>query len=312
MALHRVYYEGGAQTLTTIPHRGGTPVRVAAGTYEIFDTRYSEDSDLYEVVAAGTAATIDSTSKTLTAKAGRGATDRRALTMSSTVGLVVGSTYILEGLHGATELVRIAALASATVARTAHEVRGEYATGALLRGVQVTGTFPALSAADEDNLDTEAWVIVWTFSGLPPIRESIHLERGEEAQLATLSDLLELDPTLSTTGGDRIDPASALTRAHKDFRSDLRIAGISEADLLAGPLGRDAVCYRAAHLATQHNDDPVSERKAAAYLARYLEIRTAIVVGSKKPEVVSLDKTDAYAKPFNPAQIFLGFGVRSR
>ena len=72
------------------------------------------------------------------------------------------------------------------------------------------------------------------------------------------------------------------------------------------------MCYRAAHLAMQHGDDLVSERKAASYLARYLEIRTAIVVGSKKPEVVSLDKTDAYAKPFNPAQIFLGFGVRSR
>lgn len=310
MALHRVYYEGGAQTLTTIPHRGGTPVRVASGTYTIVDTRESDDGDLYEVVAAGTAATIDSTSKTLTAKAGRGATDRRALTMTSTVELVVGSTYILEGLHGATELVRIVALASATVARTAHEIRGEYATGALLRGVQVTATFPAPPAADEDNLDTEAWVIIWTFAGLPPIRESIFLERGEEAQLANLTDLLELDPTLSTTGGDRIDPASALTRAHKDFRSDLRIAGIPEADLLAGPLGRDAVCYRAAHLAMQHGDDPVSERKAASYLARYQELRAAIVVGSKKPEVVSLDKTDAFAKDYNPANIFYGYGVR--
>ena len=154
MALHRVYYEGGAQTLTTIPHRNGAPVRVAAGTYEIFDTRYSEDSDLYEVVAAGTAATIDSTSKTLTAKAGRGATDRKALTMASTTGLVVGSTYILEGLHGATELVRIAAIASAIL-----DLPLSLAPATLVRSLLMasmagllSGALPALRAARADVL----------------------------------------------------------------------------------------------------------------------------------------------------------------
>jgi hypothetical protein len=32
-------------------------------------------------------------------------------------------------------------------------------------------------------------------------------------------------------GGDRVSPATALARAHKDFRTDLQLADVSEADL---------------------------------------------------------------------------------
>jgi hypothetical protein len=307
MALHRIYFEKGAQALVTIPHRGGAPVRVTAGTFEIVDTRYSVDSDDHVIVAAGTAATVDALATTLTAAAGRNAADRRALTMTSTAGLVAGAQYILESASGQAELVRIAAVASGALARTTQELRGDYPTGTALRGVQVSATFPAPAAADEDNLDEGAFLVIWTFAGLPPLRESILLERGEEAQLATLDDLRELDPMLSVTGGDRVDPAAALSRAHKDFRLDLQMAGVIEADLLAGTLGRDAVCYRAAYLATQHGDDPASERKAAAYLARYLEIRAAVVAGALKPGVVALDK-DQQARTVNPATLFHGFG----
>lgn len=311
MALHTIYFEKGAQALVTVPHRGGAPVRVTAGTFEIVDTRYSVDSDEHVIVAAGTAATVDALNTTLTAKAGRNAADRRALTVTSTTGLVVGAQYLLESVSGQAELVRIAAAPSGTLARTTQEIRGDFATGTTLRGVQVSATFPAPPAADEDNLDDGAFMVIWTFAGFPPIREPIYIERGEEAQLATLDDLRELDPMLSVTGGDRIDPAAALSRAHKDLRLDLQMAGVEEADLLAGTLGRDAVCYRAAYLAVQHGDDPVSERKAADYKARYLEIRGAIVVGAKKPGVVALDK-DQQASPVNPATLFHGFGFEPR
>lgn len=305
MATHRIYYSKGAQALVTIPHRRGAPVRVSAGTYEIVDTRHAVDSDEHVVVAAGTAATVDSFSTTLTAAAGSNAADRRALTMTSTTGLVAGSTYILEAASGQAELVRIAAVPSGTLARAAQELRGAYPTGTTLRGVQVTATFPADPAADEDNLDDSAFLVIWTFTGLPPIREAVHLERGEEAQLATLDDLRELDPMLSITGGDRIDPASALARAHKDFRLDLQMAGVSESDLLTGSLGRDAVVYRAAYHCLKKSDP----EEATANQARYLEIRTAIVVGAEKPEVVNLDKRDQFSTPVNPAAIFYGFGV---
>lgn len=312
MALHRVYYLKGAQTLTTIAHRAGSPLRVASGTYEIVDTRYGVDSDEHVIVAAGTAATVDATSTTLSARAGRGAADRRAVTVTSTAGVTTGHQFILTNPAGAVELVRIDAVVSATVLRTATEVRGDFATGSTFKGIEVTGTFPADPAADEDNLDHESFMVVWTLPGLPPLRESIFVERGEEGQLATLDDLAELDPMIPLAGGDRVSPATALARAHKDFRVDLQLANVSEADLLAGPIGRDAVTYRAAELCFSHNDDPVSERKAKGYGARYQELRAAIVVGALKPQVVALDKSDETAKRTNPASLFHGFGFEPK
>lgn len=307
MALHRVYFNKGAQALTTIPHTAGSPVRVASATYEIIDTRYGVDSDEHVVVAAGTAATVDATSTTLTALAGRGTEDKRAVTLVSTAGVTTGHQYLLTSSVGAVELVRVVDVVSATVLRTAAEIRGKYASGSTFKGIEVAGVFPADPAADEDNLDSDAFVVVWAMPGLPPIRESVFVERGEEGQLATLDDLAELDPHIPLAGGDRVSPASALARAHKDFRVDLQLAAINESDLLAGPIGRDAVCYRAAELCFSHGDDPVSERKAKSYGARYQELRAAIVVGALKPQVVALDKSEETTAP-QPAVMFYGFG----
>ena len=310
MATHRVYFGKGAQTLTTIPHRAGSPLRVASGTYSILDTRYGVDSDEHEVVAAGTAATAAATSTTLTARAGRVAADRRALTLTSTTGVTTGHQYIVTNPAGAVELVRIDAVVSATVLRTAAEIRGDFATGSTFKGIEVTGTFPADPAADEDNLDQESFLVVWTLPGLPPLRESIFVERGEEGQLATLDDLTELDPMIPIAGGDRVSPATALARAHKDFRTDLQLANVSEADLLTGSIGHDAVTYRAAFLVFQHGDDPVSERKAKGYEARYQQLLNGIIVGAKKPGVVALDKREESAQASNPATLLWGFGFQ--
>ena len=310
MATHRVYFGKGAQTLTTIPHRAGSPLRVASGTYSILDTRYGVDSDEHEVVAAGTAATVDATSTTLTARAGRVAADRRAITLTSTTGVTAGHQYIVTNPAGAVELVRIDAVVSATVLRTAAEIRGDFATGSTFKGIEVTGTFPADPAADEDNLDQESFLVVWTLPGLPPLRESIFVERGEEGQLATLDDLTELDPMIPIAGGDRVSPATALARAHKDFRTDLQLANVSEADLLTGSIGHDAVTYRAAFLVFQHGDDPVSERKAKGYEARYQQLLNGIIVGAKKPGVVALDKREESAQASNPATLLWGFGFQ--
>lgn len=310
MATHRVYFGKGAQTLTTIPHRAGSPLRVASGTYLILDTRYGVDSDEHEVVAAGTAATVDATSTTLTARAGRVAADRRAITLTSTTGVTAGHQYIVTNPAGAVELVRIDAVVSATVLRTATEVRGDFATGSTFKGIEVTGTFPADPAADEDNLDQESFLVVWTLPGLPPLRESVFVERGEEGLLATLDDLTELDPMIPLAGGDRVSPATALARAHKDFRTDLQLADVSEADLITGPIGRDAVTYRAAFLVFQHGDDPVSERKAKGYEARYQQLLNGIIVGAKKPGVVALDKREESAQASNPATLLWGFGFQ--
>lgn len=308
MALHRVYFGKGAQTLITIPHREGSPVRVGAATYAILDSRYGVDSDEHVVVAAGTAATVDTTSTTLSARAGRGAADRRALTLVSTAGVTSGHTYLVTSPSGAAELVRVEDVVSGTVLRTASELRGDYATGSTFKGIEISATFPADPAADDDNLDCDAFLLVWTIAGLSPLRESIFIERGEEAQLATLADLAELDPHIPLAGGDRVSPATALARAHKDLRVDLQLAGVSESDLLTGPIGRDAVTYRAAALCFAHDESESGREKKKDYSARYQQLLNGLIVGAKKPQVVALDKNEESAQPLNPATLFYGFG----
>lgn len=310
MSSHRVYFGQGEQAIRTIPHRKGRPVRVVSATYGIFDARHSADSNDHTLVAAGTAASVDSVNTTTTARAGRGAADRRALTVASTTDVVAGRSYLLEASDGRAELVRVVAVPSGTAILAAAEIVGDYATGTALRGVEVEARFPANAADDDDNLDGMPWIIAWSFSDLPPVRESIHLERGEEAQLVTLADLVELDPMIARVGGDRIEATAALARAHKDLRTDLALAGADEANLLTGPIGRDAALYLAAYHAIKHSDEASALRRAEQYLGRYQELRASLVLGAKKPEVVSLDRDSAVARPANPASVFRSWTAR--
>lgn len=305
MTTHRVYYRGGEQPIRTILHLQGRPLRVDAATYAIVDTRHPESSTDHELVAAGTAADVDAVSTTLTARAGRGAVDRRVLIVHNTAGAEVGHSYLLESTDGKAELVRIAAVASGTQLLAAAEIAGDYYAGAALRGVEIAALFPASAADDDENLDDMPWVVVWSAAGAPPTRESIHLHRGEEGQLATLDDLRNLDPALANLGGDRHELALALSQAHTDFRVDLALAGASESDYLTGPIGQSAVVYRAAELALAGLRDEAVVRRAEGYGRRYQEIRAALQVGKKKPEVVTLTKPDVVATRINPASLFV-------
>lgn len=303
MTAHRVYFGKGSQTIRTVPHRAGRPVRVASATFGIFDVRYGDDSADHVLVAAGTAGTLDSASTTTTALAGRRATDRRVLTVADSAAFSAGRRYLIEAADGRAELVRIVAVPSGTVLLAAAEIVGDYPTGSTLRGVEVAATFPGGAADDEENLDGMPWVVAWSFPDLPPLRESIHLERGEEMQLATLDDLAQLDPMLVRVGGDRMEPSLALAQAHRDFRTDLALAGANEADIIAGPIGRDAVTYLAAFHALKGSNDDSARRRAEDYKARYQELRTAMQVGREKPDVVALDR-EQQSRTVNPASLF--------
>jgi hypothetical protein len=303
MTSHRVYFGKGEQTIRTVPHRAGRPVRVGSATFGIFDARYGVDSADHVLVAAGTIASLDTASTTTTALAGRRATDRRVLTVADSASFTAGRRYLLEAADGRAELVRVVAVPSGTAILAAAEILGDYATGSTLRGAEVAATFPAIAADDEDNLDGMPWIVAWTFPDLPPLRESIHLERGEELLLATIDDLAQLDPMLVRIGGDRMEPALALAQAHRDFRTDLALAGANEADFLAGPIGRDAVTYLAAHHALKSSNDESARRRAEDYKARYQELRTALQVGRDKPEVVALDR-EQQTRTVNPASLF--------
>lgn len=302
----RVYYGKGDQAICIIPRRDGRAVRVASGTYSILNTRYGEGS-ADQVTVATTNATLSTASTTTSARAGRGAADHRKLTVVSSADFAEGRTYLLESADGYSEEVRVARIPSATVILAANEISGDYAAASTLRGLEVSGTFPSAAAGDAVNLDGLPWIIVWTFPDLPPLRDSIHLERAEESMTATQADLVQLDPQLALAGGDRQDLALSLARAHRDFRVDITLAGADEATVLAGPIGRDAVLYLAAYHALKGSNDESAIRRCDDYHRRYNELRAAMQSGAKKPEIVTSDRRNDNATARNPLHLFRTF-----
>lgn len=308
MATHRAYFGKGTQTLITTPHRDGRPVRVASATYAILDTRFGESSDQHVLVAAGTVGIVDPASTILTNTAGRNAPDHRVITVSSTAGFVRGHTYILQSPSGYVEEVKISEVVSGTALRVDAEIRGEFAVASALKGFEVSASFPEEAANDSAKLDDMPWILVWTFPGFPPIREPIHLERGEEAQLATHSDLVRLDPNIAKLGGNVFDTASALLSAHKRWRNDLMLGGAIESDLITADLGQEAVTNLAAYYCLLSSTDENDREKRDFYLKRYNEIRAALNVGAMKPHIVPLDKASETAGKVNPVALFKAFG----
>lgn len=309
MAKHRVYFGRGDQPLRTVPHIQGRPQVVASATYSISNLRYSIGSTEHVVAAAGTVATIDTASTSLANMAGPEATNARTIRVASTAGFSANRSYALTSTSGVVELVRIATVVSGTELLAAAEIRGKFLTGSTLKGCELTATFPAAQADDVDHVsDDLPWLIVWDIPGFAPLKESIHLERGEEAILATLEDLTELDPMLAKTGNERIDSALALSRAHRDVRTDLQLAGASESDMLLGPIGRDCVCYRAAFLMTHHSNDEAEMKKAEFYHERYQHLLSGLMIGSMRSEVVALDKATVTTTKRNPAAMFKRYG----
>lgn len=154
---HRVLFGGGAQTLIHVP-----PRRVSSATVVIEDLSYDEDSDGRTVLASG-AATVDSYSATITAAAGRGASDTRLLTHADSAA-TIGTTYAVQAADGRSE-VFVCDAASSTTIRTRSSLSGSYAVGSLVRGVQLSCTFPGALADDETLFDGDPPLRVrWTYT----------------------------------------------------------------------------------------------------------------------------------------------------
>ncbi len=290
MASHSLIYGNGAQTVSFVPER--VPI---SATYEVKDTRYSETSAESVIVAAGTAATVDSTSTTLSAAAGRGA-DRRVVTLTSVAGVVVGRHYELLDPRGQREIV-IADTINAT-AKTVFlrdPVLKSYASGATFRGAEVRASIPGSWTDDDQVMQSGSCaLIVWTLVGGTPSvsREVIALVRGTQ-QLVTPQDVLLLAPTLAQ---GRADLTSAIAQATSHYNADLRMAGISPTSHFAGQLGQEAVKVLAVMYALQHSKDESDVRVWEWAKERAAEIRASLTVGKDKAGVLELDPGSDSAK----------------
>ena len=291
--MHRLIYSAGAQSVRSVPMRSGLPVSVASADYKLIDLRYSATSDGH-VLASG-AATIDSVSTTLAAAGGKSTGDPRALSVASATGIVAGRRYLLSS-GGRTELVRVEAV-SGTTLRLAATLPSYFASGSSFLGVEMVASIGADFLADDDYLSRHTLAIRWEPFGLPAFQEQIFVERVAPTPLVTPEALIELDATLPAFTGDGFTMSTALRLALEDFQVDLAGAGLDDTRIMTGPIGANAVKYRAAYHCLKHAAEDSAVRRAQAYEARYHELLANLLAGKDKDKVTKVNADNAAELP---------------
>lgn len=145
---HQLIYGGGDQVLRTVPlNRHARPTPVTTCTFKILDLRLGEDDPL-RVIAEGNA-TLDATSTTTTAPCGLGTANARKIPVTSVVGFSQGRQYLVTHTDGTRELVLLEAVGVGYLTPR-NELARKFDTGVIVRGIEVSCTFPTLEAANED------------------------------------------------------------------------------------------------------------------------------------------------------------------
>jgi hypothetical protein len=248
--MHEVLYGGGAQALVHVP-----PVRVASATVAVEDLTEPDDGADRFIVASG-AATLDSYSVTITAGAGPAEANPRLLTHAGATA-TVGRTYAIEAANGQTELF-VCDGATATTITSKTPLTGSYATGATVRGVQLSVDFPALAAADEDLFEGDPPVrATWTYTAagtLHKVAELVRLVRNKSSQRS----LGRVETELRARWEELVKQLPNHSNALRDIvrgcadRLDARLRGrgMDAEALLSGSLGFELLLQRVVlHLA---------------------------------------------------------------
>lgn len=252
MRTHIVLYTGGAQTLTGIPMGlDGEPLLLSAANARIVDLRHSEESSEYTIEASA-AATLDSTTDTTSANVGRGYAEKRKITVATPANFSEGSTYAIVAASGEVEMFTVDRVDSTSIYPVA-ELTKPFASGATVRGIAFTFTFPAATADSETEFDSHVdvpYAVDWYWTGGTPsqARELVWLRRHPEKVLATPEDVQMLDHTVGRLNTRDNKVERALQQAHRDFRRTIRSKRIDMDTVFFGDSSRDWVTYRAAEL----------------------------------------------------------------
>lgn len=300
IAEHRITYAGGDQTIKTIPTDGQSrPVGVSAATYVIEDLGEGDDSTTTRYVhgSGGSAtpanATADSTTTTTTAAAGPGS-NALEIALTSSTGFVQGRTYLIQAADGRRELF-VAEGVGTNKVFSRFPLGQDYASGATVRGVELSGTFPAAQANDEDAADLRrVYRVTWTYtvdSIVRTHREVCWVIRSKGSPRITTEDLLSVDPTLREKTGPRFKLEPLIAAAWQDYEAQILASGV-DVDRLHTPVGQRAVLYRVLYMARLQLNEL---EKADEYRAESEKFMQHILAGRVPTRTVYTDRDDQQA-----------------
>lgn len=262
---HQIVFEGGAQTLTTVPlNKQARPTGATAATYRIVDLRLSEDDPL-RIIASGNA-TIDGALTTSTAACGLGTAKAREIPVTSAVGFASGKPYLVTDASGIRELVFTEGVYTG-VLKLRNEISRRFDSGVYIAGIQVSCVFPALEAARLESLQDAGgpYAVDWTWDVDPsPRREIVFIVRSAGALAITEEELLAVDPTLAAVAGTRHSLAAAIRIAVMEVRAMMQAVQLDPDNFHGSATAKLAVAYRAAWHVLRHQNGERNDSKAEA------------------------------------------------
>lgn len=289
--VHRIITGQGAQTLRHVPRvfqgRAVLLSELSTLVFTIEDMRESL-TDADRTVATGTP-TSDSTSTTTTAAAGKFQTDLTLIPVVSTVGFVKGRPYTISNVQHS-ELFTVRAIdAAGNKLYAASALNNNFTTAADVKGVQISASFPALTADDADKIDNSEtggpYQVSWAYviDGLQYIvPEQILITRYSLQPWITADELKLADPTIGSravNGGSNVEQAVNL--ATQDFVAKLELTGVNPAQWRTTQAGMNAVRMRALEYVYRWFGTDRDDNLSQGFREDYMNAVTGVLAGNE-------------------------------
>jgi hypothetical protein len=266
--MQTIIYGAGAQLVEAYATDAlGRRVKPTSATATIVDLEFLEsDPDADRIILAVGATTVDTLSTTTSAATGARTADPRKIPMTSGTGFTVGRHYIISAA-GVTESFEVDRVNSNDV-YARDELRGTYATAAVVTGCRVTATFPSDRANLAAELDRRTiYATDWVFTGPTGpthVRTLCRIERRGRAPRASVADLTLIDSRFAAASHDSTRLENHLQQADREINARLMHANRQISNTDDGEVGKQAVAWRAATLAYIGLGDDFETRAAEA------------------------------------------------
>lgn len=271
------------ETGRSVPLITATPQ--ASASWEVHDLYEAVTSSNY-VVASGAAA-IDTLARSPSAAAGPGTANPRRIPISSTAGITVGATYLLQE-GGRSELVEIAGLSTNAYVDARHPLSGTYSTAAALQGITITALLPDSIATTARYVDYEEPLrIVWTLaSGERPQQQLrvVRIDRTDYDRAGCVAKIRKLFPNVhAALATDSKDPVGDLADTMADMLHAQILADGEEPErLLHGEQGQWLIVWKALHHLAMQGSAPGSDSTDTDRWATHCEDQLAIYFGNTR------------------------------
>lgn len=290
---HKVRFGQGAQTLRFVPvDKAGRPVRVTSAEYVIVDIDEPEDGS--ERTIASGSASLAAVNTTLSASAGAGEPDPRALTLTSGTDVTEGRQYLLSRAAGRA-LVTVDSV-SGTAVQVKSDLALNFTSGSAFQSIELEATFPSGEANDPDAIDNgRRYQIVWSYTLQGEqwrTGQMVWLTRYSGEAWITEEDVIQAYPTLPAMIRGKARITDAIAVATKDLIAQLEAAGQRAESYRVSEPGGVAIRNRAIAYCLRWCSG--QEESAALYDERYERLVANLITGVPGT-AVKLSKADDVA-----------------